>query len=239
MKPTTHVKAKPDPGRQRWKVLLVDDHPVVREGLAQRIRLESDLEVSGTSVNVRDAWQALENNLPDLVVVDLSFPSGHGLDLIKDIHARHPQVRLLVFSMHDENIYGERALLAGAQGYVMKDESPEQVLAAIRKVLAGKIAISANLSNRMLQTAVGDRGMSAKPAMERLSNRELEVFEMIGRGMNTREIATSLRRSAKTVETHRLRLKVKLQITANSELIVKAACWVQETGGKLGMEEGS
>jgi DNA-binding NarL/FixJ family response regulator len=180
----------------------------------------------------------LEKQVPDLAVVDLSLPDGHGLDLIRGIHALHPEVRLLVFSMHDENIYGERALLAGAQGYVMKDESPEVVLAAIHVVLEGKIAISPNLSNRMLQTAVGDRGKTAKPPMERLSDRELEIFEMLGRGMSTKEIATRLRRSAKTVETHRLRLKDKLHITANSELIVKAACWVQEAGGKVGTPPG-
>jgi DNA-binding NarL/FixJ family response regulator len=171
---------------------------------------------------------------PDLAIVDLSLPDGHGLDLIRDIHLRHPEVRLLVFSMHDEQTYGERALLSGAQGYVMKDESPDHVLGAIRKVLSGQISISPHLSERLLQSAASGRHMmSKKPPMERLSNRELEVLEWMGQGLSVKDIAQRLHRSAKTIETHRQRLKDKLQIKSNSELIAHAARWIQETSGNV------
>ena len=145
-----------------WKVLLVDDHPVVRDGLAQRIELEPDLTVCATCDSVSVALKAAEAHHPDLAVVDLALPNGHGLDLIKELHTRHPAMRLLVFSMHDEQTYGERALLSGAQGYVMKDESPDRVLEAIRNVLAGKISINPNLSSQLLQAAMGGRRRDAR-----------------------------------------------------------------------------
>jgi DNA-binding NarL/FixJ family response regulator len=223
---------QPPPAGRPWKLLLVDDHPVVREGLAQRIALEPDLSVCATCDTAHGAMHEMDVHHPDLAVVDLSLPNGHGLDLIREIHALHPEVLLLVFSMHDEQTYGERALLSGAQGYVMKDESPDAVLAAIRKVLHGQISISAHLSERLMLTAARGRGQQArKPAMERLSNRELEVLEWMGQGMSIKAIAQRLNRSAKTIETHRQRLKDKLQIRSNSELIAHAARWMHETGG--------
>jgi len=216
-----------------WKVLLVDDHPVVRDGLAQRIALEPDLSVCATCENISRAMREVTMHHPDLAVVDLSLPNGHGLDLIKDLHARFPDVRLLVFSMHDEQTYGERALLSGAQGYVMKDESPDEVLAAIRKVLSGRISISAHLSARLAEAAASARGAKArKLPMERLSNRELEVLEWMGQGKSVKAIALRLERSAKTIETYRQRLKDKLNIETNSELIAHAARWVQEHSGR-------
>ncbi|EDY16636.1 two component transcriptional regulator, LuxR family [Chthoniobacter flavus Ellin428] len=219
----------PAPESRPWKVLLVDDHPVVRDGLAQRIALEPDLSVCAACESVSRALREVTVHHPDLAVVDLSLPSGHGLDLIKEIHARYPEVRLLVFSMHDEQTYGERALLSGAQGYVMKDESPDEVLAAIRKVLSGRISISAHLSARLAEAAASTRGTRArKLPMDRLSNRELEVLEWMGQGKSVKAIAQRLERSAKTIETYRQRLKEKLNIESNSELIAHAARWVQE-----------
>lgn len=225
----TRPSAPPAPTVPKSSVLLVDDHPVVRDGLAQRIALEPDLEVCAASANVTQALEALKKHRPDLVIVDLMLPDGHGLELIKEIRSLYPKVRMLIFSMHDEVIYGERALLAGAQGYVMKDEPPERLLAAIRTVLGGKIAVSPSLSERMLRSASKSR--APKPPMERLSDRELEVFELIGRGVATKEIADRLHRSVKTIETHRQRLKTKLQIKGHAELIAQAARWVQEAGG--------
>jgi DNA-binding NarL/FixJ family response regulator len=231
--PKARITAAPPvpaaPAVPKSSVLLVDDHPVVRDGLAQRIALEPDLDVCATSATVTEALEALKRHRPDLAIVDLTLPDGHGLELLKEIRALYPKVRLLVFSMHDEIIYGERTLLAGAQGYVMKDAPPETLLAAIRSVLAGKIAVSPDLSERMLRSAA--RSRTPKPPMERLSDRELEVFELIGRGVSTKEIADRLHRSVKTIETHRQRLKTKLQIKGHAELIAQAARWVQETGG--------
>jgi DNA-binding NarL/FixJ family response regulator len=235
MKPPANAIGNGVQRRRRWNVMLVDDHPVVRECLAHCIRLEPDLEVSASSESCAQALKALEEHHPDVMVVDLSLADGHGLDLIKEVHTLRPAVRLLVFSMHDENVYGERALRAGALGYVMKDESPETVLNAIRMVLDGAIAISPNLSDRMLRAAANAHTYGGKPAMERLTDRELEIFELIGRGFGTKEIAARLHRSVKTVETHRMRMKEKLDIRANAELIAKAACWVHETDGRSGV----
>ena len=233
------MKNQLPPAAPPSKILLVDDHPVVRDGLAQRIGLEPDLSVCATCESIAQALQTLETCQPDLAIVDLTLPNGHGLDLIKEIHARYPAVRLLVFSMHDEQTYGERALHSGAQGYVMKDESPDHLLEAIRKVLAGKISISEHLSDRLLHVAAGGRRLRAKKApMERLSDRELEVLEWLGQGLSTKQIAARLRRSAKTIETHRQRLKDKLQIKSNSELIAHAACWVQEAGKRSRLSRG-
>lgn len=235
MSSSVQARDQPATAGRRWKVLLVDDHPVVRDGLAQRIALEPDLDVCATCESVSRALREVTVHHPDLAVVDLSLPNGHGLDLIKQIHARFPEVRLLVFSMHDEQTYGERALLSGAQGYIMKDESPEEVMAAIRKVLSGRISISAHLSARLAEAAASARGARArKLPMERLSNRELEVLEWMGQGKTVKSIAQHLNRSAKTIETYRQRLKDKLNIQSNSELIAHAARWVQEHSGRAG-----
>jgi DNA-binding NarL/FixJ family response regulator len=231
MNSSVTTRDQPAAANRPWKVLLVDDHPVVRDGLAQRIDMEPDLSVCATCESVSSALREVTEHHPDLAVVDLSLPNGHGLDLIKEIHARFPDVRLLVFSMHDEQTYGERALLSGAQGYVMKDESPDEVLAAIRKVLSGRISISPHLSARLAEAAVSTGGSrNRKLPMDRLSNRELEVLEWMGQGKSVKAIAERLDRSAKTIETYRQRLKDKLHIQSNSELIAHAARWVQEHG---------
>lgn len=210
-----------------WKILLVDDHPVVLESLALRFSQEPDLQICGTSSSTSDALRAVEQYQPHLAILDMSLPDGHGLELIKDIHSRHPEVRMLVFSMHDENLYGERALRAGAQGYLMKHEPPEKVHDAVRRVLAGKMAVSDELAQRLLNNLTTPRPTQAS-GIERLSDRELEIFQLLGQGLGTKEIADRLTRSVKTVETYRQRIKEKLGIGSAPELVAKAAHWVAQ-----------
>lgn len=209
------------------KILLVDDHPVVREMLSMRIAQEEGLAVCAGVGTVAEALAAVERHHPDIAIVDINLPDGHGLELIKEIHARDPEVRLLVFSMHDEHLYGERVLRAGAQGYLMKSESPEKIIEAIHRVLAGRLAVSDELSNRLLADATR-QGRSKATAMQQLSDRELEVFELIGQGLGTKDIANRLNRGVKTIDTYRLRIKEKLQVGTATELVAKAARWVAE-----------
>jgi DNA-binding NarL/FixJ family response regulator len=218
------MPSAPLPDARRARILLVDDHPVVREGLSLRIAGEPDLEVSAAIGQAEGALTAIEQFRPDLVILDLALPDGHGLDLTKDIHAVHPQVRILIFSMHDEQLYCERALRAGASGYVMKHEPPDYVIKSIREVLAGEIVVSPRLTRQMLKSARCP-GTSRLPSLESLTDRELEVFQLIGAGMATKEIAERLHRGVKTIETHRLRLKQKLGLKSHTELVAKAAAW--------------
>ncbi len=209
------------------KVLLVDDHPVVREMLALCIAQEKDLKVCASAGNVAQALADVERHHPDLAIVDINLPDGHGLELIKEIQVRDPNVRLLVFSMHDEHLYGERVLRAGAQGYLMKSEPPEKIIEAIRRVLDGKMAVSEELAQRILSETAHQK-RSKEKGMQQLSDRELEVFELLGQGLSTKEIAGRLHRGTKTIDTYRLRIKEKLQIGNASELVAKAARWVAE-----------
>lgn len=215
-------------GAPSWKILLVDDHPAILESLAHRLKQEPDFQVCAGASNGREALKAIAEHQPDLVILDLSLPDNHGLELIKDIRSQHPSVRLLIFSMHDESLYGERALRAGAQGYLMKHEPPEKVHEAVRKVLDGKMAVSEDLMQKMLGHVTGSRNGSLNP-VDLLSDRELEVYQMIGMGLGTKEIAYRLGRSIKTVETHRMRIKEKLGIGSAPELIAVAASWIAES----------
>jgi DNA-binding NarL/FixJ family response regulator len=178
-----------------------------------------------------EGLQAITAHRPDLAIIDLSIPDGHGLDLAKDIHSQHPEIALLIFTMHDDGLYGERALRSGARGYVMKHEKPERILSAIRLLLKGEVVVSPQLAGQLLKSATAGKG-SPVPSIERLSDRELEILQMIGSGLETKEIAVRLRRGIKTIETHRLRLKEKLSISSNSELIAKAASWVALASAK-------
>jgi DNA-binding NarL/FixJ family response regulator len=210
----------------KYKVLLVDDHPVVIEGLAQRINRERDLVVSGEARSAREALRALAEVQPDVVVVDLSLPRGHGLQLIKDIKTLQPILPVLVFTMHDESIFAERSLRAGARGYVMKQEPPERLLAAIRTVIRGEFFVSEKTTSSFLQTFLQQPTGSQGKTIARLSDRELEIFELIGQGVGTREIAEQFGRSIKTVETHRARIMQKLSVKSAAELVVRASRWV-------------
>jgi DNA-binding NarL/FixJ family response regulator len=224
-------KSRKTPATGKRKILLVDDHPVVREALTLRIDREPDLTVCAAVGTFEEGLQAIAKHHPDLAIIDLSIPDGHGLDLAKDVHAQHPEIALLIFTMHDDSLYGERALRSGARGYVMKHEKPERILSAIRLLLKGEVVVSPHLAGQLLKSATARKG-SGLPSIERLSDRELEILQMIGSGLETKEIAVRLRRGIKTIETHRLRLKEKLSISSNSELIAKAASWVALASSK-------
>jgi DNA-binding NarL/FixJ family response regulator len=214
----------------RIKILIVDDHPIVREGLAARIARQSDLTVCGEAEDVADALDLVKTTQPDLAIIDLSLKSGQGLDLIKRIHASSPNTKALVSSMYDESLYAERALRAGALGYVNKQEMSEKIIEAIRQVLDGKIYLSPRMTERFLQRAVGSPPQLGKSPIETLTDRELEIFKLIGKGKTTRQIAADLHLSIKTVETHRENIKSKLNIVNAAELSREAVQWVMENG---------
>ena len=211
---------------RRHKVFLVEDHPVTREGLAQLINYQDDLLVCGTAGTAAKALGDIETTRPDLVVVDVSLPDGHGIELVKDIKARYAELRVLVLSMHDETLYAERAIRAGASGYIMKQEPTDAVLTAARQILNGKPYLSPRLQERVLQRFAAGIAAPIVSELERLTDRELEVFELIGRGRGTREIARQLRLSVSTVETHRAHLKEKLELDSATELVRRAVEWV-------------
>jgi len=213
--------------RARHRVLIVDDHPIVRHGLAELIAADPGLEVCGEAASAEEALQQVEATSPHVVVVDLSLKSGHGIELIEQIRARHEHVKMLVSSVHDEAIFAERALRAGALGYVNKEEATEKIIEAIHHVLEGKIFLSESMSNRLLTTVVDGQPLGEDPVSS-LSNREIEVFEMIGQGLTTKQIAKKLHLSPKTVETHREKIKTKLNLANSTELGHRAVQWVME-----------
>jgi DNA-binding NarL/FixJ family response regulator len=210
------------------KILIVDDHALVRRGLAALIDSEPDLEVCGEAPGPTEALTLLDTKQPDLVIVDLSLQTGHGLDLIRQLRARDEGIRVLVLSMHDETLFAERSLRAGAHGYINKQEATDKVVHAIRQVLAGKVYLSGAMTERMLQRATDGETVVVQEPAERLSDRELTVFQMVGAGLGTREIAERLRLSIKTVETYREHIKSKLGLKNSSELGRHAAQWVLE-----------
>lgn len=211
-----------------YKVLVVDDHPLMRDALKELLDGESDLEIAGQAPNVESAMRLLQELEPDLMVVDLALEDGSGLELIKQARAILPDVRIVVVSMHDERLYAERALRAGALGYVSKHEPSETILAAIRRVLADKIFVSERMQDQLLRRLQEGQEEIDRTAVEALSDRELEVFELIGRGLATREIADKLKLSVKTVDTHRHRIKEKLNIQSGSQLVRHAVKWSLE-----------
>ncbi len=208
------------------RVLIVDDHPLVREGLAARIARYPDLELCGEAEDVPGAMTAVASLDPDVVIVDLSLKRGDGLDLVKRLHLRKNPVAVLVSSMHDEMVYAERVLEAGALGYVDKQEAPEKLIEAIRTVLAGKVYLSARMTERLVaRHARGQPGETPSPVSS-LTDRELEVFRLIGGGLTTREIAERLGLSVKTIESHRENVKSKLRVRSAAELTHTAVQWV-------------
>lgn len=203
----------------RTRVLLVEDHPIVREGMVQLINDEADLLVCGEASDTAEALDAVRNLHPDVAVVDLSLKDRSGMDVIKEIRQIDLDLPILVLSMHDESLQAERALRAGARGYIMKHEATEKVLTAIRRVLAGEVYLSERMSTRMLQKLVDTRKSVADSPLESLTNRELEIFTMMGQGVGPRDIAARLSLSLKTVEAHRDHIKQKLNIKTSHELI--------------------
>lgn len=208
--------------------MIVDDHPLVREGLIRAIAMQSDLCVCGEAANAAETWQKLSLAMPDAMLVDLSLPGPSGMDLIRDLHSRYPELPMLVLSMHEERFYAERALRAGARGYLMKQEPVETILEALRTVLRGELYLSPKMSGQVLKVFLTGRkteNVSEDP-IKRLSNRELQVLEMIGRGLSTVQISERLHLSRKTIETYRAHLKHKLGLESGNELIHQAVRWV-------------
>ncbi len=228
------VTQLPNPAEQETppevvrRILIVDDHALVRHGLTELISGEPDLEVCAEAADMDEALKQVEQQRPDLVVVDISLQDGNGLELIKRIKAKSANVTMIVVSMHDETLFAERALKAGAMGYINKQEATDQVIDAIRQVLTGHIYLSDEMKDRVLYGVVTGERPAHFSSIEKLSDRELEVFELIGRGFSTRQIATKLHLSIKTIETHREHIKEKLGLKNASELNQHAVRWVLE-----------
>ena len=210
------------------KVLIVDDHPLMREGLALSLNAEADLTVCGQAANSEEALAKLEQLDPDLVLMDISLPSMSGFELTRHIRALNVDVRVLVVSRHDEAFYAERAIRTGAHGYVMKIEAGDVLVKAVRRVVSGGIYVSENVSDKMLHALVAGRKEMTTVPIDVLSNRELEVFEHSGSGLGTRDIAEKLHLSVKTVESYRSRIKDKLGIKSAAEFMRRAVQWVEQ-----------
>lgn len=210
----------------RAKVLIVDDHPLVREGLAARISRQPDMQVCGEAADVEEALALVGATDPSLIIVDLALRSGHGLNLIKAVSRMQPEVKILVVSAYDESLYAERVLRTGAHGYINKQEVQDSIIDALRAVLRGEIYLSTRMTQRVVAQAIGRPATAQGPAL--LSDRELEVFELIGRGHSTRAIAEQLHLSIHTIETYREHIRDKLGLRDGTELVQRAVQWVLE-----------
>jgi len=211
----------------RQKILVVDDHPLVRAGLMQLINREPGLSVVAEAGGPREAMAELGRTKPDLIVVDITMKDGGGLEFIKDVRAVHGDIPMLVVSMHDEMVYAERALRAGASGYIMKEESAVHLITAIQRVLGGGVYLSEAMSGRLLRSVANPKGRNTGSPLQTLTDRELEVFQLIGQGHTTEEIAKRLSLSPKTVDVHRAHIKEKLQLKSGTALIHQAVQWFQ------------
>jgi len=214
------------PRRNKKQILIVDDHPVFREGLAGLVRREDDLDICGETDNAADALVAIERLKPDLVLADIGLPGRSGLELIKDILSTHPETAVLVISMYAESLYAERVLRAGGRGFVMKQEGPTRILQAIRDVLGGQLSLSSKMSARVLEAFSGRRQKTDSP-IAALTDRELEILQLLGQGKDSHAIAKQLHLSFKTVDAHRGHIKEKLNLRTATELICYAARWVE------------
>jgi DNA-binding NarL/FixJ family response regulator len=210
---------------RRTRVLLVDDHPLVRERLAEVINREADLVVSGEAEDRHEAIETIIARPPDLVIVDLRLKNSDGLELIKDIRTRWPRMKMLVVSMYDESLYAERVIRAGALGYITKQEATRKILLAIRRVLSGSIYLNDKIANRLISRLTDHADQVPTTPAEVLADREFQVFELTGRGLNTHDIAHQLHIAVKTVETYRARIKEKLKLGDASELLQMAIAW--------------
>ena len=218
---------QPTPGRP-CRVIIVDDHPIVRRGLGQLIERENDIELVAEAASPDAALDLVEEHKPDVVVADLAFEGLDGIELIKDLKARYPQVAVLVLSMHDESFYAQRVLKAGAMGYLMKQEGVEQVITGIRSVHQGRVYLSNRMSQLLLSRMTGGPSRTPGFGVESLTDRELEVLRLIGQGRSTRQIAEQLHLSIKTIETHRENIKQKLQLENASQLVQYAVRFALE-----------
>jgi DNA-binding NarL/FixJ family response regulator len=214
-------------GNSKKKILIVDDHPMMRQGLAQLIENESDLAVAGEANDANEALEMVLRTPPDLVLADITLPGKNGLELIKDVQAAHPGLPILIISMHDEALYAERVLRAGGRGYIMKQEGGKRIMQAIRQVLSGQIFVTEKMSAQILEIFSGQRGAKAASPIETLTDREFEVFQLIGKGCETKEISDQLHVSTKTIDVHRANIKAKLSLKSMAELIRYAVRWVE------------
>ena len=209
------------------RILIVDDHPMMREGLAQLIAHQPDMMVCGEAGEAGEALEKVRLLKPNLVLADITLPGRNGLELIKDIQAMDAAVLVLVISMHDESFYAERVLRAGGRGYVMKQEGGKKIMEAIRQVSAGQIFVSDKMSARILELFSGRRAQGGKAVVQNLTDREFGVYQLIGQGLGTKDMARELHVSPKTIEVHRANIKAKLQIKSMAELIRHAVRWVE------------
>ncbi len=218
-----------EPARRKNRILIVDDHPLFRHGIADLINTEPDLEVCGEADSSPSALEAIRTLHPDLVTIDISLRGANGIELLKAIRSEHSKLPLLVLSMHDESLYALRALRAGARGYVMKQEALDRVMSAMRSVLRGDLYVSPLMSGRMIEEFVQGSGTHAGQSIaDKLTDRELEILQLIGQGNGVQQIALDLNLSAKTVETHRAHIKEKLNIQTARELARFAVQWVDQ-----------
>ena len=217
------------PAERVARILIVDDHPIVREGLAMRIAHQPGLEVCGEAADIGDAIKQVISLAPDLVIIDIALKSGNGIDLIKRIKAHTSSVRMLVWSMYNEALYAERALRAGAMGYITKELATDKIIEAIQRVLDGKIFLSEGLADDLLNRVVGNMGEVGEfSAVNTLSDRELEVFQLLGQGLDTHDVAARMRVSPKTVGTYRARIKEKLRLSSGTALMRCTVQWAVE-----------
>lgn len=216
------------------RVLIVDDHPLIRKGLRALIDGQSDMKSCGEAADANEAHVQVDQTNPDVVIVDISLPGNSGIDLIRDLKVRHPKLPMLVLSMHDEMLYAEQAMRAGARGYVMKQEPPERLIEGLRTVMKGELFVSQRMASTMLNTFVaGSARTNGRSGMELLSVRELQVFEGIGTGMSTQQLGQQYNISPKTIETYRMHIKRKLGLTTGNELVHAAVRWMErEAAGK-------
>ena len=217
----------PKPPRKR-RVLIIDDHVMVRDGVAEIIEHTDDLCVCGSASTANEGFELLPKLKPDLVLVDITLPGKNGIEFIKDARAMQPELRVLVMSMHDESLYADRVLRAGGRGYIGKQEGGDKLIEAMRRVLRGEIAVSEKMTGRLLEKFSGRVTMDSP--LEGLSDRELEIFQLIGRGLTMKEIGDSLHLSPKTVEAHRAHIREKLRVSSAAELVAYAARWNQTQG---------
>jgi DNA-binding NarL/FixJ family response regulator len=228
-------KPKTPPPPERQGILLVDDHPLMREGVARWIQRAPELEVCGQAESAAEALSLVAKLKPDLVLVDISLPGSNGLELIKDLAALQPGLPVVVLSMHDESLYAGRALRAGARGYIMKRAGGDRVVEAIREVLQGRIAVSPQMATHLLEEYSGRKSRSGRTTLPNLTDREFEIFQLFGEAKSNREIAEQLHLSPKTVETHRMNLTRKLKVKTPAELLRLALQYTaKECSGRLG-----
>jgi DNA-binding NarL/FixJ family response regulator len=216
---------------KKKRILLADDHPLMRQGLAQLINHEPDLEVCAQAEDVAEALKEIEATKPDIVVTDLTFRTSNGIELIKDIRVRYPDLPVMVLTMHNEVFYAERILRAGARGFVTKGERPATVIAGIRKVLAGEVFVSEKIAAQMIGKLVANKVAPGTMLLDTLSDREFEIFELIGQGLEMRQIAEQFHLSIKTVETHRDNIRKKLDLDNSADLLKYALQWLHFESG--------